>query len=126
MNYFLIFILTICSCLIFDNLGFKPLVRNLIASYKEQFTTMTSKVMDDEAKQKALMGLITKQMAYLAKLIFSIMLFVAPFGLYFLLAHFFPQFDTSYLYQLEGIGVSILAVFIYIILKKQYVRLYKK
>lgn len=102
-----------------------PLVRNLIASYKAQFETMTSKVLDDEAKQKALMGLITKQMTYLAKLIFSILLFVAPFGLFFLLEYFFPQFDSSYLYRLEGIGISILAVLIYIIIKKQYVRLYE-
>ena len=125
MNYFLIFILTICSCLIFDNLGFLQLVRKLISSYKEQFKTMSSKELDDEAKQKELMRQITKQLGYLSKLIFSILLFIAPFGLFFLLEHFFSQFDSNSLYQMQGIGISILAVFLYIILKKQYVRIYK-
>ncbi|MFS4448782.1 hypothetical protein [Maribacter sp. 2307UL18-2] len=125
MDYLLIFILTICSCLIFDNLGFMALVRNLVSSYKEQFKTMSNKELDDEAKQKALLGLISKQMGYLVKLIFSILLFVAPFALFFLVERFFPQFDSSILYRVEGIGISILAVVLYIIFKKQYVRLHK-
>lgn len=125
MDYLLIFILTVCSCLIFDNLGFMALVRNLVSSYKEQFKTMANKELDDEAKQKALMGLISKQMGYLVKLIFSILLFVAPFALFFLAERFFAQLDSNILYRLEGISISILAVVLYIIFKKQYVRLHK-
>ena len=124
MIYFIIFILTILSCLIFDNLGVVALVRKLTNSYKSQLTAMKDTNTSDEEKQKLLLQQVSKQMGYLLKLIGSILLFISPFLLLFLLEQYFTSLDVSALYSLVGISVSLVAVVLYIVLKKQYVKLY--
>lgn len=81
--------------------------------------------MSDEEKQKALMQQVSKQIGYLLKLIGSILLFIAPFLLIFILERFFPSINSEVLYSLMGILTSVIAVVIYIVLKKQYVKLLK-
>ncbi|MEX0291109.1 MAG: hypothetical protein AB3N14_18545 [Flavobacteriaceae bacterium] len=125
MIYLLIFILTLLSCFIFDNLGIVALVKNLTSSYKSQLQVMGDKELSDEEKQKALMQQVSKQIGYLLKLIGSILLFIAPFALIFILERFFPGINSAVLYSLEGILISVLAVVLYIVLKKQYVKLLK-
>ncbi len=68
---------------------------------------------------------IPKQLGYLLKLIGSILLFISPFVLIFVLERFTASIDSEVLYSLEGIAVSMGAVLLYIFLKKQYVRLFK-
>ena len=125
MIYLLIFFLTILSCLIFDNLGMVALVKNLTSSYKSQIRVMGNKDISDEEKQKVLMQQVSKQIGYLLKLIGSILLFISPFVLIFILEQFLPEVKSELLYSLKGILASILAVVLYIVLKKQYVKLFK-
>ena len=125
MSYLLIFFLTILSCFIFDNLGMVALVKNLTSSYKSQIQVMGNKHISDEEKQKALMKQVSIQIVYLLKLIGSILLFISPFLLIFILERFFPGVKSEALYGIEGILASVLAVVIYIVLKKQYVKLFK-
>ncbi len=125
MIYLLIFILTVGSCLIFDNLGIVALVNNLTGSYKTQIKVMGNKDISDEEKQKALMQQVSSQIVYLLKLIGSILLFISPFLLIFLLERYFPNINSEALYSIKGISVSVLAVVLYIVLKKQYVKLLK-
>lgn len=125
MTYILIFGLTILSCIIFDNLGMVALVRNLTGSYSSQLQVMKNKDLSDEEKQKALMTQVSKQLGYLLKLIGSILLFIAPFLLIFVLERFLTSIHSEVLYTLEGILVSLLAVVGYIAIKKLYVKLLK-
>ena len=123
MTYILIFGLTAVSCLIFDNLGLIRLVSNLMASYKSQIQVMKNQELSDEEKQKALMKQVGRQILYLLKLIGSIFLFIAPFLLIFVLEKFYPAVNSNVLYTLNGILVSVLAVVLYITIKKLYVKL---
>lgn len=123
MTYILIFGLTILSCIIFDNLGMVSLVRNLTGSYSSQIQVMKNKDLSDEEKQKALMTQVSKQLGYLLKLIGSILLFIAPFLLIFLLERFLTAIHSEVLYTLKGILVSLIAVVCYIAIKKLYVKL---
>lgn len=125
MIYLLIFVLTLLSCLIFDNLGIVALVSNLTQSYKTQLRVMGARDITDEEKQKALMQQISKQVVYLLKLIGSILLFIAPFMLIFLLERYFSNLHSEVLYSLWGILTSVIAVVFYIVVKKQYVKLLK-
>lgn len=125
MTYLIIFGLTILSCFIFDNLGMVALVRDLTGSYKSQIQVMQNKDLSDEEKQKALMKQVSKQMGYLLKLIGSILLFIAPFLLIFVLERFSTDIHSEVLYTLNGILVSLLAVVLYIAIKKLYVKLLK-
>ncbi len=124
MIYITIFILTILSCLIFEKLGVVALVKNLTNSYKSQLTVMKDPNTSDEEKQKVLLTQVSKQMGYLLKLIGSILLFISPFLLLIVLEKFIPSIDVSALYNLYGILTSLIAVVIYIVLKKQYVKLH--
>ncbi|MCW5515587.1 hypothetical protein [Muriicola sp. Z0-33] len=125
MTYIVIFGLTLLSCFIFDNLGMAPLIRDLTGSYKSQFQVMQNKELTDEEKQKVLLQQVSKQLGYLLKLIGSILLFVAPFGLIFLLEQFIADIHSDILYTLNGILLSLLAVVFYIAVKKLYVKLFK-
>lgn len=126
MTYFIIFILTLASCLIFDNLGILGLVRKLTGSYKSQLTAMRDPNTSDEEKQKLLLQQVSKQLGYLLKLIGSIVLFISPFLLLFLLENYIPSIQTAALYSLIGIAISLVAVVLYIVVKKQYVKLHNK
>ena len=126
MIYSLIFIITILSCIIFDNIGMITLVKNLTNSYKLQVKVLQDKSKTDEEKQKELLGQISKQIIYLFKLIGSIILFISPFLSIFIIDELFKTTYSETLYSLSGILASLIAVVLYIILKKQYVKLFKK
>lgn len=126
MIYFLIFIITILSCAIFDNLGIMTLVKNLTNSYKFQLKALQDKTKTDEEKQKELLHQISKQIIYLLKLIGSIILFISPFISIFVIDELFNSTHSETLYSLGGTLVSLIAVVLYIIIKKQYVKLLKK
>ncbi|SHF80170.1 hypothetical protein SAMN03080594_107185 [Arenibacter palladensis] len=126
MIYSLIFIITILSCIIFDNLGIITLVKNLTNSYKLQLKVLQDKTKTDEEKQKELLRQISKQIIYLLKLIGSIILFISPFLSIFIIDELFKTTYSETLYSLVGILASLIAVVLYIILKKQYVKLFKK
>ncbi|RAJ16064.1 hypothetical protein LV92_00768 [Arenibacter echinorum] len=126
MIYSLIFIITILSCIIFDNLGIITLAKNLTNSYKLQLKVLQDKTKTDEEKQKELLRQISKQIIYLLKLIGSIILFISPFLSIFIIDELFKTTYSETLYSLGGILASLIAVVLYIILKKQYVKLFKK
>ena len=126
MIYSLIFIITILSCIIFDNLGIITLVKNLTNSYQFQLKALKDKTKTDEEKQKELLRQISKQIIYLLKLIGSIILFISPFLSIFIIDELFKTTYSETLYSLSGILASLIAVVLYIILKKQYVKLFKK
>ena len=126
MIYSLIFIITILSCIIFDNIGMITLVKNLTNSYKLQVKVLQDKSKTDEEKQKELLRQISKQIIYLFKLIGSIILFISPFLSIFIIDELFKTTYSETLYSLSGILASLIAVVLYIILKKQYVKLFKK
>jgi len=81
---------------------------------------MTAKDISDEERQKKLLALIPGQLISLLKLIGSILLFISPFFIYIALAPFSTYFDTPTLYSLFGIGISLVAVVLYILIKKRY------
>ena len=126
MIYLLIIIITILSCIIFDNLGIITLVKNLTNSYQFQLKALKDKTKTDEEKQKELLRQISKQIIYLLKLIGSIILFISPFLSIFIIDELFKTTYSETLYSLSGILASLIAVVLYIILKKQYVKLFKK
>ena len=126
MIYSLIFIITILSCIIFDNLGIITLVKNLTNSYQFQLKALKDKTKTDEEKQKELLHQISKQIKYLLKLIGCIILFISPFLFIFIIDELFKTTNSETLYSLGGILASLIAVVLYIILKKQYVKLFKK
>ena len=126
MIYLFIFIITTLSCIIFDNLGITTLVKNLTNSYKFQLKALQDKAKTDEEKQKELLHQVSKQIIYLLKLIGSIILFISPFLSIFVIDELFNSTHSETLYSLMGTSVSLIAVVLYIIIKKQYVRLLKK
>ena len=119
MSYVIIFLLTLLSCFLFDKLRVYRIVTSLTASYKEQMAVMTAKDLNDEERQKKLMALIPQQLKGLLKLIGGILLFISPFFLYLLLSPYTEYLEASMLYSLYGIGVSLLAVLLYIWFKKR-------
>lgn len=122
MDYFIVALLTIFSCLIFEKLGIPGLVLKLGNSYRSQLQAMQNKALSDEDKQKILLQQTPKQLLYLAKLVGGIILFISPFILIVLFDNSIPWFQSVVLYSIPGILVSIAAVFLYILLKKQYVK----
>jgi drug/metabolite transporter (DMT)-like permease len=101
------------------------LVQKLTVSYKTQLEVMRNRDLSDEEKQKLLMQQTPKQLGYLLKLIGSILLFISPFVLIFVLEKYVDSIDSADLYSFQGIAVSLGAVLLYLLLKKQYVRIFK-
>ena len=120
MSYLIIFLFTLLSCFLFDKIGVYPILRSLTQSYKEQMAVMTAKDISDEERQKKLLALIPGQLMALLKLIGSILLFISPFFAYIALAPYSSYFDTPTLYSIWGIGISLVAVVLYIMIKKRY------
>lgn len=81
---------------------------------------MTAKEITDEERQKKLLALIPQQLWALLKLIGSILLFISPFFVYIALEPYSSYFDTPTLYSVSGIGVSLVAVLLYVLIKKRY------
>ena len=126
MAYLIIFGLTLLCCLIFEWTSLTEVVHKLIGSYKLQLQTMQDKELSDEQKQQVLLKQVGVQIGSLLKLILLIVLFISPFIAYVLLEDQSPLLDSELLYGWIGIGVSFLAVFAYILIKKIYGQLFKK
>lgn len=125
MIYFIIFTLTILSCVIFDSLGIPTTLRRLSNSYKLQLSSFNSKTLNDEEKQKVLLSQVPVQLLCLLKLIWGILLFISPFLIFILVDNNFIQLEAEVIYRFEGIMISIIAVFLYILLKKRYGPVFK-
>ena len=124
MAYLIVFLLTLLSCVIFDNLGVFKLVKKLTGSYGNQMKLIANKDIPDEEKQKQLLSLASKQVVMLLKLIGAILLFISPFLLVLVFDEQLHFFEAKILYTISGIGISVVAVFAYILLKRLYVKLF--
>lgn len=124
MTYVVLIILTVLSCILFEYSKLSSTLKSLIASYKNQFKVMSDKTMTDEIKQKELMQLIRQQLGLIAKLIFGIFLFVAPFLSLFLLQKLYKNLNPDILITWWGLLIPMVTVVFYLLLKRNYGRLF--
>ena len=124
MTYVVLIILTVLSCVLFEYSKLSRTLKSLIASYKNQFKVMSDKTMTDEVKQKELMKLIRQQLGLIAKLIFGIFLFVAPFLSLFLLQKVDKNLNPDILITWWGLLIPMITVVFYLLLKRNYGRLF--
>lgn len=120
MVYFVLVVLTVLSCILFEYSKLPETLTALIASYKEQFKVMSDKLLTDEVKQKMLFGQIFKQLILIGKLIFGIVLFIAPFLSLFVLERFEETLSPTILVSWLGLVIPVVTVIFYIILKRKY------
>lgn len=120
MVYFVLVVLTVLSCILFEYSKLPETLTTLVASYKEQFKVMADKSLSDEVKQKMLFGQISKQIVLIGKLIFGIILFIAPFLSLFILERFEETLNPAILVSWWGLVIPIVTVIFYIILKRKY------
>jgi len=121
--YLVLVALTLLSCILFEYSKLSDTLKKLIASYKKQFQVMSDKSITDEAKQKMLFDQIGKQLALIAKLVFGIFLFIAPFLSLFLLQRFEATLNPDILITWWGILIPIITVILYILIKRSYGKL---
>jgi len=124
--YLLLIILTVLSCILFEYSKVPDTLKALKAAYALQFKVMSDKSISDEVKQKMLLSQISKQLVLLAKLIFGIFLFVAPFLSLFILQQFWPSLNTDILLTWYGILIPIVTAALYILIKRNYGKLFDK
>lgn len=125
MVYFILVVLTILSCILFEYSHLSSTLKELIASYKHQFKVMSDKSIEDDEKQKLLLQQISKQFVLLGKLVFGIFLFVAPFLSLFLLETFSPELNPNILVTWWGLLIPVVTVVFYILFKRHYGKLFR-
>lgn len=125
MAYFVLILLTLLSCVLFEYAGIPRHIQKLVASYKFQFKLMSDKGMTDEEKQRQLLRQVSCQLLLLLRLILGILLFIAPFLSLYLLKEVHPALHPGILITWWGLLLPLLAVLVYIYLKRIYVRLFK-
>lgn len=125
MVYPVLITLTWISCWLFDISGIPEIVSKLMKSYKEQFQLISDTEMDDAAKQQRLLKMVGFQMKLLLKLVGGILLFLAPFFSLYLLQELHPSLHPGILASWEGIIVPLLAVVVYILIKRNYGRIFR-
>lgn len=123
MAYFLLIILTILSCFLFEFSKLHGTVKTLMASYKLQFKVMSDRSLTDAEKQQLLLKQISQQLLLIAKLIGGILLFVAPFLSLFLLQNLDERLNPDILVTWWGLLIPIITVIFYIIIKRNHGRL---
>jgi hypothetical protein len=123
--YFILIILSLGSCILFEYSKLSETVSELIASYKLQFQVMSDKMIDDSLKQKRLMEMVTKQLLLILKLIFGIFLFIAPFLSLFLLEKLDPRLNIGILVTFWGLLIPIITVLVYIFFKRSYGNIFR-
>ena len=124
MEYFVLVVLTLLSCILFEYAKLPVTIQKLIASYRLQFKIMADKALDDENKQKQMMQQIVIQLGFLAKLIGGILLFIAPFLSLFLLSRIEASLNPDILLTWWGILLPTVTVIVYILIKRKYGRLF--
>ena len=120
MAYFVLVVLTVISCILFEYSGISKTVNNLMSAYRKQFAVMSDKGLRDDEKQKQLMNLIPKQLLLMGKLILGILLFIAPFFSLFLLNFLNEDLNPDILVTWWGIVIPIITVLFYIYIKRFY------
>ncbi len=125
MQYLLLSILTIISCLIFEHSSFMSKVKLLLHSYKVQFSVMKQNTVSDEVKQKLILEQIGIQTKQLFLITLTIVLIILPFIIYIGLDHFFMNIGYEAFYTIKGLITSIAAVFFYLIIRNIYVRIFR-
>ena len=125
MSYFVLVILTIISCILFEYSGISDTLKTLMAAYRQQFAVMSDKNLTDEVKQKQLMNLIPRQLLLMGKLILGIILFIAPFLSLFLLKFLDEDLNPDILVTWWGILIPVLTVVLYILIKRSYGKLFR-
>lgn len=120
IEYSVIFIGTLVSCLVFDKLQLLSTSRLLLDSYKESFAIMGNKTLEDDTRQEQLLDGVKTQLALLIKLIFKIVIVLLPFGALYILEQI--GFDLAFkkLFGVTAILVSTAAVILFIFLKRRY------
>ncbi len=120
IEYSVIFIGTLVSCLVFDKLQLLSTSRLLLDSYKESFAIMGNKTLEDDTRQEQLLDGVKTQLALLIKLIFKIVIVLLPFGTLYILEQI--GFDLAFkkLFGVTAILVSTAAVILFIFLKRRY------
>ena len=126
MVYLLLVILTVISCILFEYSKLSDTLKALKAAYALQFKVMSDKSIPDEEKQKMLLSQISKQLVLLAKLIFGIFLFVAPFLSLFILQRFWASLNPDILLTWYGIVIPVVTAVFYILIKRNYGKLLNK
>jgi len=124
LEYFVLVVLTLLSCILFEYAKLPGTIQKLIASYRLQFKIMADKALDDENKQKQMMQQIVIQLGFLAKLIGGILLFIAPFLSLFLLSRIEASLNPDILLTWWGILLPTVTVIVYILIKRKYGRLF--
>jgi len=124
LEYFVLVVLTLLSCILFEYAKLPVTIQKLIASYRLQFKIMADKALDDESKQKQMMQQIVIQLGFLAKLIGGILLFIAPFLSLFLLSRIEASLNPDILLTWWGILLPTVTVIVYILIKRKYGRLF--
>lgn len=126
MVYVLLVILTVLSCILFEYSKLSDTLKALKTAYALQFKVMSDKSISDETKQKMLLSQISRQIVLLGKLIFGIFLFVAPFLSLFILERFWESLNPDILLTWYGIVIPIVTAVFYILLKRNYGKLFDK
>lgn len=125
MEYFILVILTIISCWLFEYFNITDTTKKLVNSYKRQFEIIKDKIISDNDKQSLLMTQIGKQLTLLVKLIFGIIIFIAPFISLFFLQNFKKTLGPEILITFWGLIIPIITVIFYIYFKRLYGKLFK-
>jgi len=124
VEYFILVVLTLASCVLFEYSKLHETLKSLIASYKLQFKVMSDKDISDEDKQKQLMQLISNQLKLIGKLIFGIVLFIAPFLSLFLLEKLDKRLNPDMLITWWGLLIPMITVLLYLLIKRNYGKLF--
>ncbi len=122
---FLVFTLTLISSLVFYWLDLKATLTALTNVYKQQLDLVFMKGMDDDLRQKELLKNIPTQLKFLAVLAVKIIVSVSPFLFFILLNTVGIKLKMDVLLTMNGISTSLGAIFVFIILKYLYVKLFK-
>ena len=124
MQYLILVILTIFSCIIYERLRLLITLKKLIHSYREQLSVMYDKSLEDEMKQKKLLTEIQIQLKLLFILSLKILILVSPFLLFIGMDKLIFGLGFDLFYNISGIIISLLSILLFIILRKIYVRLF--
>lgn len=124
MEYFILVILTVGSCVLFEYSKLNETLKSLITSYKLQFKVISDKDITDEIKQKKLMQLISNQLKLIGKLIFGIVLFISPFLSLFLLEKLDRALNPDILVTWWGLLIPMATVLLYLLIKRNYGKLF--
>lgn len=86
---------------------------------------MQENTLSDEKKQELLFRQIGIQVKLLFIIILNIILIISPFLLFISMDHLFLNIGYELFYSVNGLILSIAVVFVYLIIRSAYVRIYR-